>query len=250
MTYEHIKDIDRFFIYDAKEKIMVFNSEKLVVSVPTRYGSYNLLDISETVTTIAVMDLVIDDKYQASLTMLAKIEMEYSDTSRKMVDGVEYHVFTLYKGDKFMCNTELVKDSSTVFAIYSEMITKGHPIYTLNYENISHLFDKTKQISGVNLNKVDHVIFEIIYSHIARLKDNLSVQYRHTEMTEPYKFIGLRNIAYSTTSSNARILGSYFDSGLNSSLLTDVTTISPLEQLLRTILLIFIPMNLLISSLI
>ena len=84
-----------------------------------------------------------------------------------------------------------------------------------------------------NLN-VDHVIFEVIYSHLARDPENLSIQYRHTDMNNDFKLIPLTSVGYSTSSTTSRLLGSYFGNALNASLIQEVNVETPFENLLRS----------------
>lgn len=230
--YIHTKDFDRFLEYKPDLKQQIFTGDKLQVIIPQRYEAYGHLEIGETVITIGVCDLLIDDTYQATLNMLTKIEIAHSEISKKTIEGQVYFVLTLYKGDRFICNTEVIKDSSVLFTIYSEMVTKGHMIYNMNYDQVAYLLDKSKELCDTSL-RVDHVILEIIYSHIARDTNNLAIQYRHTDMKDDLKFIGLRTISYSPTSTTARLLGSYWNEALNSSVLTEVKNSSILEDLLR-----------------
>ena len=232
-SYEHITDVSKYFKYDDKKKTMLFVGSELKCYVSSRWEVYGHLEVSDTVTTVGIADLIIDDKYQASLFMMAKIEMDYGEIGTKLIDGIQYYVLTLHHGDRFICNTELIKDSNLVYAIYSEMVGKGNYIYTLDYDHIAFILDQSKSMCDANL-KVDHVIFEMIYSHLSRDKDNLAIQYRHTDMTKPAEFIPIRSVSYAPDSTTARVLGSYFEQGLNSSLLQEQgDSLQPLEQLLR-----------------
>jgi hypothetical protein len=231
-TYIHTKDIDQFFSYDPKLKEMVFTSTSLKVIIPQRYSVYNLLDISDTVTTLGVVDLIIDETFQAGLLLLTTIEMEPDDVSTIMVGDLQYVVVTLSQGSRFICNTERIADSTIVYALWMEFITRGKLIYNIGYDALATLFDQAGPMCDANLG-VDHVLFECIYAHLTRSSENLAVQYRHTDRTEPFKFIELRNVGYATTSTTSRLMGSYFSSALNSSLIQTNTEQSDVESLLR-----------------
>ena len=232
-NYIHIKDVDKYFKIDEKSKTMIFTGKKLVVYIQSRWEVHGYLEINDTVSTIGIADLIIDDTYQANLFMLAKIEIAPSEMSTVTVDGLQYQVLTLHTGDRFLCNTEVVKDSKIAYILYVEYISRANMIYTMDYEHLAFLFDQSKPICGANL-KVDHVIFEMIYSHLSRDNEKLSIQYRHTDMSKPMKFISIRNISYAPTSTTASMVGSYFSEGLNSSLLADPSeSHSLVEDLLR-----------------
>lgn len=231
--YEHIKDIDRFFEYDDKLKCMTFIGQSLVVYIPARYEVFDLLTMADTVTTLAVVDLVIDQKYRAGLLLLATIEMEPDDVEKIMVDDLQYVKLTLSTGAKFICNTERIADATIVYAVWTEFVGSGKLPYFIDYSSLSKLFDQAKSMCDLNI-PVDHVMYEVIFSYLCREQDNLSVTYRHTDMFKPFKMIGLRNVGYATSSTLSKIMGSYFSQGLNSSLIQTSTERSPMEDLLRS----------------
>lgn len=231
-SYKKIQDIDAFFEYDTNKKTMRFIGETLEARIPKRFETYGLLQVHNAVDTVAIMDLIIDDTYQAGLHLLAKVTTNPTDISTITVGVMDYLVLSYTTGDIFIENTQVVKNSNIIYAVYVEFITRGNMMYTLGYDDIARLFDSSKDVTGSSI-PVDHVIFEMVYSHLARQRDNKFIQYRHTDMTEPFSFIALRSVGYAPDSSTSRMLGSYFDEGLNSNLVHDNDTRHPVEDLLR-----------------
>lgn len=231
-NYEYIKDLDQFFSYDEKNKEMRFIGSELKLYIPQRYEVYDMLFIAETVKTLAVFDMVIDDKYHAGLLMLATIEIEPDDVSNTIVDGIPFLVLTLSKGARFICHTERIADNTIVYSLWMEFITRGKLLYNIGYEALSTLFDQAGPMCGANLN-VDHVIFEVIYAHLCRDPENRSIQHRHSD-NKDFKLIPLRDVGYATTSSSSKLIGSYFREALNSALIQTSETRHPFEDLLRS----------------
>ena len=231
-AYTKIQNIDAFFAYDPEAHTMRFMGESLEARVPKRFETYNLLQIHDAVDTVGVMDLIIDDTYQAGLHLLAKITTHPTEISNITIQNVEYMVLTYTTGDLFIANTQIVKNSNIIYALYVEFITRGNIIYTMGYDDIAWLFDSSKKVTGSAI-PVDHVIFEMIYSHLARTQENKFIQYRHTDMSGPFSFIALRSVGYAPDSSTSRMLGSYFDDGLNSNLVYENDERHPVEDLLR-----------------
>jgi len=232
-SYEKIRYIDRFFEYDAQQKCMTFIGETLEVYIPYRYQVYNLLNLADTVTTLAVVDLIINQTFQAGLLMLTTIEIEPDDVSTLMLDTIQYVKLTLSKGCRFICDTERIADSSIVYSFWMEAVARGKLPYFIGYDALATLFDQSKSMCDQDIN-VDHVVFEVLYSHLARDPDNQTIQYRHTKMQGPFKFIDLRNVGYATTSTTSRLMGSYFHTSLNASLLQTTTDHNDFEDLLRS----------------
>ncbi len=231
--YEHITDIDQFFDYNDTTKEMVFTGISLICYIPQRYETYHLLTMADTVTTLAVFDMIFEDRFQASLLMLTTIEMEPDDVSKIMVGDVAYIKLTLSTGARFICNTERIADSAITYAVWMEFITRGKLLYSIGYDKLATLFDKAQALCGINL-AADHVILEMIYSHLSRAQDNMTVQYRHTDQKDPFTLIPLRSVGYATDSTASKLNGSYFGSALNSSLIQTNEEFSDIEQILRS----------------
>lgn len=230
--YTKIDSVKPYFQYDAASKCMIFTGDTLEVRVPARFAVYGLLDIGNTVTTLAIADLIINDQYQTGLVLMAKIEMEVSDMSTLTIGGVPYMVFHLKGGDRFIKHTEVIKNSGIVYAVFTEFLARGKIIYTINYDNITHLFDQIKHMNDSNLG-VDHAVFEMIYSYLWRSTQNRSVQYRHTPMTDGGTMISLRNVADATSTTTSKLAGSYFDVGLTSALIYPNDQPGTVEEMLR-----------------
>ena len=229
---EHITDIDKYFKYDPVKHCMIFIGDSLELRIPKRFEVYGMLEITETVTTVAVLDMIIDEKYQAGLNLLAHIQVIPREISEMVYEEIAYLVLYLEHGDQFMLHTQVVRDGSIVSSLYVEFITRGKPIYTLDYIKLALLFDRAKALTTQSIG-VDRVLFEMIISHLARSQDDVFKQYRYTDMVKPMRLINLRSVSYAPTSTTARLLGSYFDDGLSTSLIHQVENEQPFENLLR-----------------
>lgn len=227
-----IRDVSAYFKYDPVAHSMRFIGDSLEIRVSKRYEVYGLQEVTDSINTLGVMDVIIDNKFQFSLNILAQFTMIPTDMGEMVIDGVPYLVAYFKHGDVFMKSTFVVKNASVVYAIWVEYITRGKPLYTLKYNQISQVFDRVKQLTGSSIG-VDRVVFELVVSHLARNPDNLFEQYRFTDMSKPAHLINLRSVAYAPTSTTARIIGSYFDDALTASMLNTSTQRQPFEDLLR-----------------
>lgn len=231
---ETIHNVDRWFAYDDTHHTMRFIGEHLEARIPKRFDVYKLLEIGDSVTSLGLMDLIIDEKYQATLNLLSLISMMPSDISEMVIDGISYVVLTFKPGDVFMTNTQVVQNATVTYAIWVEFITRGKPLYSLGYEEIASVFDSAKKMTGSGIG-VDRVIFELVVSHLARNRDDLFEQLRYADPGTAMQLIALRSVFYAPTSTTSRMIGSYFDEGLTTSLLTHNTQRQPFEDILRGI---------------
>lgn len=220
------------YLVRQKDGSTLFTGDKLEVRVPIRYRHYGMLEVTSNVETLGLMDLIIDDKYQTTLNIMARVVLCPSESEETTIDDTPYLVMYFYKGDTFMLTDNVLMDSDINYAVYVEYITRGHRLYTVSYDDIPALFDRSKELTG---KAIDPLTLEIMVSHIARDPKNMSNQYRYTDFSKPPVIIHLRSINLSPTSTSTRMLGSYEDDGLTSSLNTTVERRQTFEDILRGI---------------
>lgn len=232
MALKRITDINKFFVLDPKKKTLTFKGKTLQATFPKRYETYGFLNMTDTVQTIGIMDLVIDDEFNARLHLMGIIEMDPSEIETKMINGQEYVVLTFYPGDRFLTNTTIVKNQGIIYAIYTEFIDGGKMIYTMGYDELLWLFDDANEMCDAAL-PMDHAIFEVIYAHLSRDPDNKFIPFRLTDMKNNASFIPLRSVSYAPDSTTARLMGNHFSDAMLASMLNTVDDRKNIEDLFR-----------------
>lgn len=232
---ERITDVSSYFRKNEKDTSLTFIGTKLEVRIPLNFKKYGSLDISDVVTTIGVCDLIFDDRYQVGLNILAQITIEPSDIRYQTIKGVDYAVLTLKEGDKFMSSYRVVQDTHVVYVLWSEFITDGKLPYWYTYDDLLKIFRNAYQLTGSGIG-VSQSVFSGIVGHLARDPNRINVQYRLTDMKKPMKLVALNSISLASSSTIARLNGSYFrDMGLSSALRHQVDEQQPFENILRGI---------------
>ena len=229
---EKIKSLKPFTLRNDTKRTITFTGETMEVRIPKRFEVYGMLDITDVVQALGIMDIIIDGKYECSLNVLSKLTIVPSEMDDMVIDGVPYLVLYLQKGDIFIQNTQVTQDANAIYAVYVEFITRGKPLYTLGYDQLALVFDRVKQMTASSVG-VDRVLFELIVSHLARDPKDLFRQYRYTVMDVPPTIIPLRSVSLAPTTTSSRVFGSYFDDGLTSSLITTNKENSPFENIIR-----------------
>lgn len=229
---KHTKDVMQFFSHDTKKKTMTFIGDKMTVLVPKRFETHGMLTLGNLVETIGIMELHVDDTYISHLHLLARFKTDPSDISTFTRNGIEYQVLLYTHGDTFIVNTEVVKNSRTMYALYTEFVTRGNIPNGYSYSDLAWVYDTAGPVADANI-PVDHAIYEMMFSHLARDQSDLFKQYRHTDMKGDYKFVGLRDVAYAPTSNTARSIGSFFQEGLNAAVIKEEEQEYLFENLLR-----------------
>ncbi len=226
--------IDKYFRFDTKQNICFFNSKSLKVRIPTRYDRHKgCLLIEDKVTTLGIFEIVIDGKITELFYLPGIITIEYSDMEKVVLDdGLEYLELTLNKGDRFMCNTEVIKQDGLGYVLFKEFIDLGRYPRGINYSNVHKLFDSLKELAGVDFH-VDNSVFEVIFAHLHRDPSDISKLYRHTAMTKKPLRIPMKSVSHSALSSTGRLVGSYLNSTMDSVIVNKSKENSEIEDILR-----------------
>ena len=229
-----IKSVKKFFKRDNEKRTITFIGNSLEVRIPKRFETYRMLEITDVIKALGIVDLVIDDKFQCSLNILGRITIIPSRYEEIVLKDIPYLVAYLEHGDIFIKDINIEQQDSVIYAVFNEFVTRGKPLYTFTYTDFALVFDRVKQFLGRGLG-VDRAVFELIIAHISRKQDDLFKEYRHTDMKEPPTFIDLNNFSLAPTTTSSRMMGSYFDDGLTASLITTSKENAPFENVIRGI---------------
>lgn len=227
---EKVTDLTPFF--ELKDGAFIFKGKSLEVRIPQRYRNYWMLAVEQNVETLGVFDMVIDDKYCATLCILAMVTLCPDETDERTILDDDYLVCTWNSPGIFIASQVLVQDFNAIYCLYVEYITLGHRLYNVGYEALFYLFDRAKEFTGKSIG-TDRATYELLVSHLARDPKDLFQYYRYTSMKEPPALISLRSVNFSPTSTSARIIGSYRDDGMASALNHQQHQRQGFEDLLR-----------------
>jgi hypothetical protein len=230
---EKIKDLNKFFTI-TKDKVIFTGGKELIVHIPKRYEVYGLLDIQDSIHTLAVLGIEIDGKYTCGLKLLGMYEIPTKEYTEEIIDNINYIKVELSKGDVLFNNTKVIKNSSITYAIFMEFMTYGKWPYFIDYDTACTILERAKVDTGMNLN-VNRIVYEFMIAHLARDPDDVTVFYRHTNKKKPPKLLMLRSVSHATESTTAKLLGPYFNDGLISSLVHEPPNDSnyEIENMLR-----------------
>ena len=229
-----LKSLKKYFKRDDAKRTITFIGNTLEVRIPKRFETYRMLEVTDVIKALGIVDLIIDEKFQCCLNILGRITIVPSRYEDIVLDDIPYLVAHLNHGDIFIKDVNLEKADKVIYTVFCEFITRGKPIYTFSYDNLALVFDRVKQFASKGLG-VDRSVFELVISHISRKQDDLFKQYRYTDMKEPPVFIDLNNFSLAPTTTSSRMMGSYFDDGLTASLLTTNKDSTPFENIIRGI---------------
>ena len=210
----------------------ICNTDLITVKIPRRYENYDLLLIRENISTLGIFEFSINNGPFYGFVLPTILHTCPSIYYTKSTETEDTLVLEFHKGDKFIVHNVAIKQSNIAYAMFVEFLTLGNLPKFLTYEQTAFLFDLAKEICDADL-KVHHSIFEIIYSHLFRDPDDFTVKYRHTKMNKSPKFIELKSVIHGTDSTMTKLVGSYFNDGVNAAMIIQSNQKHDLEDLLR-----------------
>lgn len=220
------------YFKDHSDGSKTFIGDSLEIRIPAGFAKYGMLTVGEFVTTLGLCDLIINNKYHVGLNILGTISIFPTDVGKFSYAGIDYVTLTLKTNDVFISNTRIIQDSNVSYVIWSEFITAGKCPYFLNYQNLLGIFAHVRELTGQGIG-VSRSVFEGIIAHISRDRNNISTQYRLTDMSKAFKLIALKSISQGPTGTIARLNGAYASDGLTSALRYEVDQQQPFENILR-----------------
>lgn len=211
---------------------VIFTGDKCVVTILQKFEKYGCLSVKDTVTTLGVFDMEVDGAISGCF-LVARVEMMPSEIETVTIDGTQYLQCTFYKGDTFMRTTKFIVEDKLAFYVWLEYIKFANTLKAMSYTDQATMFDKIRKSAGISF-PVDHVVYEAIFAHLSRDRNDFTIPYRNTPMKDDFIRIQLNDVAHAARSTSARIIGAYFKEGVNASLDKPSESSSPVEDLLRT----------------
>jgi len=219
------------FFKTTKNNTVEFVGDKLEIFLPKRFDQYGT-SITDHVECMGIFSLLINDKIKKGFFLPAMITIEPSEVGNASINKVPFHKFTLVKGDKFLRTTEIIMNQSLAFICFLEFIFLGNRMEFMDYDFSALMFEVVQTTCGVNFG-VERTLFEIIISHLERMPNNLTAYFRSSDMKGDSVSIPMRAVAQAAVSTSSRMMGSYLNDSINSSLVNHSDEVSPIENLLR-----------------
>lgn len=226
--------LDKLIEINRKEEQIIYTgSSELTLTIPAYFrerGYYIYSSETGNINFLAIAEIKINNKTGTLIipTMMETIPYDIEETSDKII--LKYN-----KGDALFTTDYIIASRVELYNIFTSFMTLGKDIPYLDYQDFIYIFDNLQLISNKTLS--NRVAFELLYAETCRDTNDLNTRYKNTTMKKPHTRISLRNIAYGPSSVNAKIIGTYFNDGLTSSLLVEeneTDTSNKIETLLKS----------------
>lgn len=219
---------------DNGDHKMVMTTKEMYVYFPVRFVHANLAFIEDRYRVCGYLSLVTGDKY-AVLSIPNLVTMNPTSVSTVKIDEEDHYELYFDSGVPLFDTTRLSKDSTLVYPIYNELVSKPNmPIY-FGYNDALLCLQKAGKYAGLTLEKTN-VATEIIVATTTRNAEDPRIMFRHVIMQNKNAnpaFFGLRNIQFGVSNLPTAIMGSYSDMGIDSILVHPPKKLEKYEKLLR-----------------
>lgn len=217
--------------------VIVTKPSKIIF--PERFIEKGLAEIGVRSYVVGCFAHVVEDTHYAVFLAVAKVEVKPSSIATIKIDGDAYVEMSFEPGDALIVTQEVVEDKFMAFHVYNELISKGHMPWYMHYDDRVKLLFTANALAGMELLS-NHVVLELNAAAISRDPKDINQFYRHTvasyaqaDKDTPIA-ISLMNVSYGTTNATSRLMGAYWEQGLNSELANPSTEVQNVERLLRT----------------
>jgi hypothetical protein len=219
--------------FSKKGNSYIFTGDLLEIFINKKYEAEGYLWIGSKVKTIGVFEMLVNGSIELGLMLPSIIEICPDEVGTINRNGTEVVHLTLHKGSVFSTDSKFVEYGGIAEILFSEFVMRGKYPSFLKYDEIGFIWGSIGNITGVNYSSTQS-IFEMMAAYMSRSKKDLSVPYRLTDRSQPPVYIGYFNVANLSESFSGRLNGAYARDGLNACLANASSTISPMEEALRT----------------
>lgn len=217
---------------------LLYTTKACKIYIPKHYTKQKLASIKSDTLIIGVFGIVVEDRYFAVNLAPTMLRITPSTMIIVKIDDVEYYEFGFEPNTVITPNINVVINAPLLYNIWNEFISNGRIPWYFNYEDLGKLFTRANLYAGGKLGAND-VVMELVIAVISRDPKNPKQQFRYAlesekdlETLEPL-VVKTTDVSLGATNTTAKIIGGYWDDGINSALIEPTTKKEPIEDLLR-----------------
>lgn len=211
---------------------VTFTGNTLVVHIPRRYEKYAMISVGDTVRALGIFEINVNETQDHGLFIPAVLDLCPTRSDYVTVNGADYLRCIFNKGDTFIKNKQVVRNEYIAYIIFTEYLESGFIPEFLSYDNCAFIFDTIKEVTGSKI-PAKHVVYEAIFSHMAKKPGDYRVPYRLSDMKHRPLWLKLTDIPHTAQSFTAKAIGGYFQDSINTSLVNENDQNSYVEDILR-----------------
>lgn len=221
---------------EANKKYIALDDVDIIF--PKHYLDGKLGSLDSKFNTLGVFVVVSNGKY-AVHSVPGIIPLSPSSSTIIKINDMQYYKLSWTRGEVVAANTLVVKRKPLAFEIYDEFIAKGRIPPYLNKRDYVEILYHIKEFCDVDLG-TDPAILAGYGAATARSVEDQTRPAREFYVKQadfidmPIIRIPLRSVAYGADNTTARLLGSYLNEGIMSSLVNRSEGTQNIEQILTS----------------
>lgn len=235
-TLTRNKDVVLNALYQDPSGSLIAKQD-LKIIFPVRYEESDLAVVESNVYVLGIFAIQVGNEYAVNV-LQSRVRLLPVEIEKVKYQDADYYVLTFDKGSTITDNINVVKENTLGYYIYNYFVANGRVPWFMSALDMLRLFDGMNEYTGVTYG-VSPMIPQMIVSMIMRDNQDIQQYWRQSINTEKDlmdnvpDFIPLRNVPFGARTTTAKLMGSYFDEGLNSALLYPSETTERVEELLR-----------------
>jgi len=205
------------------------------IHLPKRFVDSGMAEVGETVTTPAVLGLVIPGDSYAPLMSLMDITLVPLSIREVAIKGTQYLVLEFTKGDTVIDNINVLQEPNHPYAYYMEFLYYAKRPWYVTENALSSMFDLAASQSGDPVGSSPQVM-RVYMSLMFRDPDNLEKPYRYSKaMLEgrPPVIVGLNNSGLLIDGTFPKIMGGYQRDNTVAAIVNPDDRVTDLEKIIK-----------------
>lgn len=202
----------------------VIAKEPCFILIPKRWAYNSLATIGDDIYITCIFTIVFPESgVYGIVNLVNRIKVSPDIISIIKIDDDEYFKFSFNKDSTVFPLLLLNVEDTLPYPIFDEIVARGNEPSYLLYDDGCKILKTALVNAGSNLSP-NNIIIEMTYAVISRDSQNRETQYRLKVDSQNYQtlkapaVIGLRNVQLGPTNFVTRTAGSYFETGIESSL--------------------------------
>lgn len=211
--------------------------EDCKILIPSRFKNRGLLVIDDVVKVISIYALLDEVGNYTVCNAPCIQEVTPYDIQDTSINDTGYIVLIFKKDTVMIPNTSIVKQEYFIYDLFDEFFIKGNVPWYMDYDDLSLIFLLAKEYAGSNIG-ANLAAMELITSIIARTPDDRKAYFRtkigaDKKYDKKPEYVPMLSPESSFKNVPPRIIGSYLERGITTSLVHKTTNLEKLDEVLR-----------------
>ena len=211
----------------------------LSIVFPEDYLEKSLCKYGKRIEILGVLAFLDPEKQTyAVFNIPVMVYLSTTDIKDVVLNDVPYKVLEYQRGQTCLQTDKVIGNSKLSYWMYDYFIALGRVPWYLSYLDVLKLYRQDKYYMDATLSKSIQVV-DMVYSAIARQAKDDHLMYRTSLNTmddlqkHHPQWVPLKSVSLGAVDTMSKIMGAYYDEGVNSALSEPSKKLTEMEKILR-----------------